>query len=92
MNEVSEALAMQLMNEGLISLAKAAAELPLVRGKRVSKSSVFRWIIRGKRSVKLEAIKLNGTNFWTTRQALARFAARLSSLPHEQGASNEFNA
>ena len=73
-------LAMRLMEEGLISLPQAAALLPPIRGKQVSVSAVFRWCIYGKKGVKLEFIKLCGTHLWTTRQALARFAAKLTAI------------
>ena len=72
-------LAMRLMEEGLISLPQAAAILPPVRGKQVSVSAVFRWCIHGKKGVKLEFIRLHGTHLWTSRAALARFAAELTA-------------
>ncbi len=75
----SAAVAERLMSEGLISLVTAAASLPPVRGKRVSTSSIFRWIVKGKHGVRLEATKLHGTGFWTSRPALARFAAALTA-------------
>jgi hypothetical protein len=75
---VSPALAERLLTEGLISLVQAAAMLPPVRGKRVSTSSIFRWIVKGKHGVKLEAIKMGGTAYWTSKQAMARFASALT--------------
>ncbi len=74
----SPALAERLLSEGLISLLTVAASLPPVRGKRVSTSSIFRWIIRGKSGIKLEAIRLHGGSWWTSQAALARFAASLT--------------
>ena len=71
----SPAVAERLMTEGLLSLVQAAALLPPIRGKRVSTSSIFRWIDRGKLGVRLEAIRLHGAGWWTSRAALARFAS-----------------
>lgn len=73
------AVAERLISEGLISLVTAAAMLPPVRGKRVSTSSIFRWIVRGKHGVKLEAVKISGEGFWVSKPALARFAAALTN-------------
>jgi hypothetical protein len=67
------------MAEGLLSLVQAAALLPPVRGKRVATSSLFRWIIRGKHGVKLEAIQLHGPGWWTSKPAIARFAAAVTA-------------
>ncbi|HEX3152936.1 MAG TPA: DUF1580 domain-containing protein [Gemmataceae bacterium] len=75
----SAAVAERLITEGLISLVQAAATLPSVRGKRVSTSSIFRWIVKGKHGVRLEAIKMGGPGYWTSKPALARFAAALTA-------------
>lgn len=75
---VSPSTAQRLIDEGLISLTEAAKLLPPVRGKRVSTSSLFRWVVRGKHGVKLEAIILNGCGYSTSKQAIGRFAAALT--------------
>jgi hypothetical protein len=79
-----------LASETKIPLARVAAEIPPARGGRKTHiSTVLRWITRGARApdgtrVKLEAIRLGG-RWFTTRQALARFAEaltpRLDSAP-----------
>lgn len=74
----SAAVAGRLLDEGLISLAQAAALLPPVRGRRVATSSLFRWVVQGKRGVKLEAVRAGGPGWWTSRPAVARFLAALS--------------
>jgi hypothetical protein len=75
----SAAVAERLMAEGLLSLVQAAALLPPVRGKRVATSSIFRWIVRGKHGVRLEGIRLHGGGWWTSKAALARFAAAVTA-------------
>lgn len=75
---VSAAVAARLMDEGLLSLVQIAAFLPPVRGKRVSTSSVFRWITKGKHGVKLEGIRLHGGGYFSSKAALARFAAAVT--------------
>ena len=77
---VSAAIAERLLSEGLITLADAAKLLPPTReGKPVSKSALFRWATRGKHGVRLEAIRLSGPGLFTSRPAIARFAAALTA-------------
>jgi hypothetical protein len=65
--------------EKLIGLAKASEFINRTRGERVSPSTLHRWIFRGKLGVRLDAVKLNGKGWLTSREALARFAAALSA-------------
>jgi hypothetical protein len=76
---VEQETASRLIAEGLISLPAVAKMLPNVHGKRVSTSAIFRWIVRGKIGVKLEAVRLAGTGWWTSQPAVARFAAALTN-------------
>lgn len=66
-------------NEKLIPLGKACQFLNATRGQRVHTSSLSRWILRGKMGVRLDAIRMNGGGWWTSREALSRFAAQLSA-------------
>ena len=75
----ADEMAKRLISEGLISLLEASKFLPPVRGRNVSTSSVFRWICRGKGGVKLDGIKLHSGLWWTSREALIRFAAALTA-------------
>jgi hypothetical protein len=75
----SPAVAERLMSEGLKSLLEIASALPPVRGKRVSTSSVLRWVLRGKQGIRLEAVKLHGSAWWSSMPALARFSAALTA-------------
>ena len=59
--------------ENLITLSKAARDLPSRNGKRgINNSTVWRWTVRGIRGVKLETVLVGGTRF-TSQQALNRF-------------------
>lgn len=75
----SPAIAERLMEEGLLGLVQIAAMLPPIRGKRVSTSSIFRWIVKGKHGIQLEAIRLHGSGYFSSKAALARFAAALTA-------------
>lgn len=69
----------QLLGETLLSLAEATAVLPAQRrGKQRHALTVSRWIEEGKWGIYLEAFAgLDGT-WYTSREALARFFARLT--------------
>lgn len=76
-----EACARRLLDgeEKLYPLGKICAFVAHARGEKVSASSLCRWILRGKEGVRLDAVRLNGGGWWTSREALARFAAALSA-------------
>jgi hypothetical protein len=64
--------------EKLISLAEAAKLIPPARrGKKTHLSTVLRWILQGADGVRLEGVRLGG-RWMTSRQALQRFADRLT--------------
>lgn len=77
----STSVAERLIDEGLLSISQARKLCPPVKGtnKYVSKSAIFRWIVEGKHGIRLEAIKMNGESFWTSKPALARFASALTA-------------
>jgi len=65
--------------EKLISLRSAAQLLPeRRRGKKPHISCLYRWTTTGCRGVILESVMVGGTRC-TSREALARFIARLSA-------------
>lgn len=78
--------AVDLMAEDLVPVSRAASELDVDGG------TVTRWILNGVKGgrvngqrprVKLEAVRIGG-RVYTTRQALARFVARLNGqMPTE---------
>lgn len=65
--------------ERLFSLTQASAFINRTRGDRVSPSTLWRWIYRGKQGVRLDALKLSGRGWLTSREAIARFAVALSA-------------
>lgn len=73
-----------LLSEGLISLSAAAKYFPGVRANaHMNPSTLFRWCMRGARRpdgtrVTLEHVRA-GSRIFTTRAALARFLAALST-------------
>ena len=72
-----------LQNEIVLSLTEAARHLPRRRaGKRPHVATLYRWISRGLRGVKLEAIRVGGT-LCTSQEALQRFCERLSAADSE---------
>lgn len=74
------AVATRLASEQLLSLTEAAATLPHVAGRKVSASTLWRWVLHGKRGVYLDAVRGHGRGWWTSREALIRFRVELSSL------------
>ena len=71
-------MVVDVLGEETLTLAEAAKALPrLRRGRKIHVSTLYRWISRGLRGVRLEAVKLGGT-LVTSKEALQRFAERLS--------------
>jgi hypothetical protein len=65
--------------EQLLTLAQAAQLRPAGRrGRPTHTSTVYRWISRGLRGHRLEAIRLGGA-LYTSREALQRFAELLTA-------------
>jgi len=71
-------MAIDPLSESVISLTEAARSLPARRaGKRPHVSCLYRWTVSGCKGVVLETTQIGGTRC-TSREALARFFARLS--------------
>jgi hypothetical protein len=71
----------ELQDEHLMTLAEAANLRPSGRnGRPTHVSTVYRWIAGGVRGVRLESIRLGGT-LYTSREAVQRFAERLTHGP-----------
>jgi Protein of unknown function (DUF1580) len=69
---------LDLTAETLLPLSRAARVLPASRrGRPVNVSTLFRWVTKGTRGVRLEALRLGG-QWFTSEEALRRFAARLT--------------
>ena len=68
-----------ITQETLIPLREAPRRLPArPTGKRVHVSACYRWISRGVRGVRLEAIRI-GSSTYTSVEALQRFADHLGA-------------
>ena len=68
-----------IRQETLIPLREAPRRLPpRPNGKRVHISACYRWITRGVRGVRLEAIRIGGSTY-TSLEALQRFADHLGA-------------
>lgn len=72
-----------LLGEQLISLGEAARVFPGARGAdRINPSTVLRWCRKGVRTatgvVRLDSLRA-GSRVFTTREAVSRFVASLSS-------------
>jgi hypothetical protein len=71
------------LTEHVISLTDATKILPARRGgKRPHVSCIYRWTTIGCRGVVLESIQIGGTRC-TSREAVARFFARLTPTPND---------
>lgn len=70
-----------VFNEHLVPIRDVPRLLPPQRtGRPVHLSAVYRWIGRGLRGVRLEAVKVGGSTY-TSAEALQRFADQLSARP-----------
>jgi hypothetical protein len=66
--------------ERLISLRDAIKLLPPGRGGRpIHVASMYRWVSRGVRQIRLESVRIGGT-VYTSREALERFTIRLTAI------------
>ena len=70
-------MAIDLQAEELLSLTDAAKALPPIDGKRPHVSTIWRWVRRSVRGIRLEHVRL-GHRVCTSQEALARFAQRLA--------------
>jgi hypothetical protein len=66
-----------LTNERKVTFSEAAEHLPLLNGRKIHTSALWRWATRGVRRVKLEALLLGG-RYVTSIEALERFGRGLA--------------
>lgn len=79
--------ASELLDEGLISLAEAACHCPRHRrGRKVHRTTVFRWATSGVRGCVLETLR-TPAGLCTTKQALARFFQELTRTTQAKAAA-----
>jgi transposase len=63
--------------EQLVPLREVPQFLPRRAGRKVHISTVYRWTQRGVRGIQLESVRVGGSTY-TSREAMQRFAERLS--------------
>lgn len=63
--------------EKVLSLSDLARALPMVSGKRIHQSTIWRWALKGSRGVKLEALKL-GSRYLSSLEAVERYGRAVS--------------
>ena len=68
-----------LCDETVLSFADAAKALPLINGKRVHCSTLWRWGRKGISGVRLEVRRLGG-RYVTSIEALDRFSLELANV------------
>jgi hypothetical protein len=69
---------MVTLSEQLLTLSAAARDLPGPSGRGLHVSTLWRWMQRGIRGVRLETCMIGGTRY-TSREALERFVARTTA-------------
>jgi len=67
--------------DGPITIAEAAKFVPTSHGI-ASPDTLWRWIVIGKRGVRLDGARLVGKTWWTSRQALDRFWDELAAAEY----------
>lgn len=71
----------EIESETLVPLREVSKLLPSrPNGKRVHISAIYRWVQRGIKGIRLDAIRIGGTTY-TSREALQRFALP-AGAPH----------
>ncbi len=70
-------MAIDIHTENVAPLSRAARWVPPVRDRHVHPATLWRWAHRGLRGIRLEVVKVGGSTC-TSKEALARFFARLS--------------
>jgi hypothetical protein len=74
------AAAARIRADGPITVCKAAQLVPASnRHGYASASTLVRWIVHGKRGVKLDGARLTGKTWWTSEAALNRFWGDLAA-------------
>jgi hypothetical protein len=70
-----------IQTEHLISLKDACNLIPGRAGKSISRATIWRWALAGRRGVRLETVLLGDR--LTSVEAIARFVAALNGLTHD---------
>ena len=67
-----------VLSEDVLSVPQAQSELFKLLGRRLDKSTLYRWMEKGTGGVKLEYVKI-GRFFYTSKQAIHRFITAANS-------------
>ena len=70
-------------DEEVFPLVEAPDHVPRRQGRKVAKSTLFRWATRGVRGVRLETLMVGGT-LHTSAGALQRFFERTTAAAEEE--------
>lgn len=62
----------RILSESVLTFSQARVELQNISGARPDKATLSRWVLRGIKGIKLEAVKV-GPNWVTSMEALNRF-------------------
>ena len=77
-------MAISISGETLLSYAEAARSLP---GRGVNVSTIWRWVTRGVKGIRLETVTIGGRRF-TSREALERFTAATTAATSGEALTN----
>ena len=84
-----------LQSENVLTFSDLAKALPMVSGKRIHQSTIWRWALKGCRGVRLETMKL-GARYLSSLEAVERYgkAVAAASAAHltERQAQREQSA
>lgn len=68
----AEDIVRRVLTEDVLTLPQARTQIQEATGQRPDKATIHRWILRGTKGVKLEAVKL-GNSWITSTQAIHRY-------------------
>lgn len=68
---------MMLASENLLTFNDLSKALPIVGGKRIHQSTLWRWALRGCRGVRLETLRL-GARYMSSVEAVHRYGERVA--------------
>ena len=76
------------LQDELLTPKQVARLLPLIEGKPIDQSAIWRWARKGVQGVRLEHIRLCG-RILTTMEALDRFTKELAEVELPSAVNNE---
>ena len=73
-----------LSSEKIVSFTEASKLLPVINGRRIHPSALWRWARKGVKGVRLETRRLGG-RFVTSMEAIERFSKALAEVDAAAG-------